>query len=198
MDSFTNAIARIDAANAGDPNIEVAEGQEFPKELLYGARMSAWMEKLRPDAPEALKLAARAQHLRRWEIPRESYPMDRKGYLQWRRFLYGYHADAAAEILRACGYEEETVERVRFLLQKRQLNQDPDTQSLEDAACLVFLQYHLEEFAGRTEEQKMIGIIQKTWGKMSNRGRGFALTLHYAPEADRLIKRALSEGAPDH
>jgi hypothetical protein len=119
--------------------------------------------------------------------------MDRKGYLMWRKFLYGHHADCAAAILSDCGYDPETVERVRFLLEKRQLNKDPDTQSLEDAACLVFLQYHLDEFAARTEEEKMLNIIRKTWGKMSKRGQAFALTLHYSPEADALLKRALSE-----
>jgi hypothetical protein len=190
------ALARFDAANAEDPNQEPAESGPQPRELLYGQRMSAWLEALRPDAPEPLRLAARAQHLRRWEVPRDSYPMDRKGYLTWRKYLYGFHAEKAEAILREVGYDDATIARVRFLLEKRQLNRDPDTQSLEDAACLVFLQYHIAEFAARTPEDKMIGIIQKTWGKMSNRGRGFALTLNFPPEVHALLMRALAGAQP--
>ncbi|MBI2431960.1 MAG: DUF4202 domain-containing protein, partial [Candidatus Hydrogenedentes bacterium] len=162
MSRYEEAINRIDAANAEDPREELVEGGTVPKELIYGRRMSAWLEKLRPDAPEALRLAARAQHIRRWEVPRESYPMDRTGYLMWRKGLYRFHADTAAAILRDVGYDQETIERMSFLLQKKQLTRDPDTQSLEDAACLVFLQYHITEFAARTDPDKMMGIIKKT------------------------------------
>ena len=190
---YEEALRRIDAANSEDPNQELVDGTPQPKERVYGQRMSAWLEKLRPDAPEALKLAARAQHLRRWEVPRDRYPMYRNGYLHWRKYLYGFHAEAASALLREAGYDEATVERVRFLIEKRQLNRDPDTQSLEDAACLVFLEHHIAEFAADKPAEKMIGIIQKTWNKMSKRGQGFALTIHFSPEVHALLMRALTE-----
>jgi len=192
MNKLEDALRRIDAANSEDPNQEAGPEGPAPKELLYGRRMSAWLEKLRPDAPEALQIAVRAQHIRRWEIPRDSYPMDRKGYLKWRRDLARFHADTAAAILDSVGFDAETVERVRFLLQKKQLHQDPDTQSLEDAACLVFLEHHIEDFAARTDPEKMLGIVQKTWNKMSKRAQGYALTIQYSPEVHKLLKRALS------
>ncbi|MBI2422612.1 MAG: DUF4202 domain-containing protein [Candidatus Hydrogenedentes bacterium] len=186
------AFQAIDAANSADPNAEQYEGKAYPKELLYGRRMSVWMDALRPDAPEALEIAARAQHICRWEIPRDSFPMDRKGYLMWRKKLYTWHADKAAAILRDLAFDEETVERVMFLLQKRQLNTDPDTQSLEDAACLVFLQFHFNAFAAEKEEEMMIPIIRKTWQKMSADGHAHALLLDFAPEDFALIQRALA------
>ena len=193
MDRFEQAIALIDAANAEDPNRELVDGAEAPKELVYGRRMSAWMERLRPDAPEALRLGVRAQHVRRWEIPRTQYPMDRTGYLMWRKGLYKFHADTAAALLREAGYDEETIERVSFLIQKKQLTRDPDTQSLEDAACLVFLQFYIEAFAGDKDEEKLLGIVRKTWGKMSNQARGYALTLPFSPAVHGLLLKALAE-----
>jgi hypothetical protein len=187
-----HAYDRIDAANAEDPNQELVDGELQPKEFLYGRRMSEWLERLRPEAPEALRIAARAQHIRRWESPRDSYPMDRTGYLTWRKQLYKFHADTTAAILEDVGYGAETIERVRFLIQKKQLTRDPDSQSLEDAACLVFLQYHFPEFAAKTEEEKMINILRRTWGKMSEPGHQAALGLDYPPECMRLIENALA------
>jgi hypothetical protein len=189
--SFKQAIAAIDAANTADPNNETADGAPHPKERLYGQRMSTWLEKLRPDAPEALRIAARAQHIERWKRPRADYPMDLSGYLRWRKDLYKYHAERAAEILRDVGYNEETVDRVSFLLQKKRLTSDLDTASLEDAACLVFLQFHFDDFAAKTEEEKMINVIQKTWNKMTETAHGFALELNLSPEAARLVTKAL-------
>jgi len=125
-DRFERAVAAIDAANSEDPHVEVFEGHEYPKELLYGQRMSAWLERLRPDAPEALRLACRAQHVRRWAIPRDTFPMDRRGYLIWRKQLYGFHADTVAAILREVGYDDETIDRVAALVRKRRLGADPD------------------------------------------------------------------------
>ncbi len=150
-DRFQRVIRSIDEANSEDPNSEVVDGVAHPKELLYGKRMQEWVEKLDPRAPEALRIAARSQHIRRWEIPRGDYPMDRKGYLRWRTTLYGFHADKASEILRAAEYDDETIERVRALLQKRNLRTDADVQTLEDAAALVFLVHHLDEFLKRDD-----------------------------------------------
>lgn len=186
------AFARIDAANAEDPNLEVVAGSPQPKELIYGRRMSAWLDRLRPDAPAALRIAARAQHIRRWDIPRDSFDLDRRGYLMWRKRLYAYHAETTAAILRDLGADEALIERTAFLLQKRQLGTDPDTQSLEDAACLVFLEFHFEEFLKKTPAEKMPGIVQKTWGKMSEAAHVFALKLPFSAEALKVIQDALA------
>src|SRR5262245_41082033 len=137
---FQAAIARFDAANAEDPNKERFQGREYPKELLYAERMTAWLERLAPDASEALQLAVRSQHLCRWKIPRDQYPRDRTGYLRWRTDLQKFHAEQAGNILHEVGYDETLIARVQSLLRKQRLKQDPETQTLEDVACLVFLE----------------------------------------------------------
>ena len=193
-DRFQRAIRSIDEANGEDPNSEVVDGVAQPKELVYGMRMQRWVEELDPRAPEALRIAARSQHIRRWEIPRSDYPMDRKGYLRWRTTLYAFHADRASELLRARGYDDETIERVRTLLQKRNLRTDPDVQTLEDAAALVFLVHHLDDFLKRDDigEEKAIAIIRKTWKKMTERGHEAASALELSAESSALLKKALA------
>ncbi len=193
-DRFQRAIQSIDEANREDPNSEVVDGVTHPKELLYGMRMQKWVEELDPGAPESLRIAARSQHIRRWEIPRSDYPMDRKGYLRWRTTLYAFHADKASELLRAQGYDDETVERVRTLLQKRNLRTDADVQTLEDAAALVFLDHHLDDFLKRDDigEDKAIEIIRKTWKKMTERGHEAASALELSPASSALLKKALA------
>lgn len=191
---FAAAIARIDAANAEDPEPDPTDPAGRPRALVYGLRMSAWLDRLRPDAPEPLRLAVRAQHIRRWEIPRDSHPMDRRGYLMWRKTLYQFHADTASALLRECGYDGETVGRVAFLLRKQQLNRDPDTQTLEDCACLVFLEHHYAGYVGVWEDAKIVGILRKTWAKMSPRAHEAALGLPLSGDAARLVREALSGG----
>ena len=193
-DRFQRAIWSIDEANREDPSSEVVDGVTQPKELLYGMRMQKWVEELDPGAPEALRIAARSQHIRRWEIPRGGYPMDRKGYLRWRTTLYGFHADKASELLRAVDYDDETIERVRALLQKRNLRTDADVQTLEDAAALVFLEHHLDDFLYRDDigEEKAIEIIRKTWKKMTERGHVAASALELSPESTALLEKALT------
>lgn len=190
---FEAAIARIDAANAEDPNTEEANGETHPKELLYGQRMSAWLDRLSPGACEALKLAARAQHIRRWAIPRRDYPMTRTGYLKWRTTLYRFHAEEAAGILREVGYDDATVAAVGSLLRKERLKRDADAQCLEDVACLVFLEHHLADFAPQYYEQKVLAILRKTWKKMSPRGQAAASRFALPPAARVLLDKALSE-----
>jgi hypothetical protein len=183
---FDAAIAAIDAANARDPR-----GEELP----YSVRMTEWLGKLEPGAPEAVRLAARAQHLRRWEIPRSSFPMDRIGYLKWRTTLYQFHADRAGEILRGVGYDEGMIAKVQSLLKKERLKVDPDSQLLEDVICLVFLQYEFEDFLReQSDEGKVVNILQRTWKKMSDRGHQAATALLPSlPEnARRMIGKALS------
>lgn len=190
-DKFKAAIHQFDLANSQDPNQEEWQGNTYPKEMLYAERMTDCLEAFEPDASEALQLAARCQHIKRWEIPRESYPMDRPGYHAWRNELKKYHAEQAEAILQEVGYEENTIERVKFLLQKKQLRRDVETQTLEDVICLVFLQYYFEPFSKKYEEEKLIDIVQKTWKKMSEKGHDAALQLNYSPESLELIKKAI-------
>jgi hypothetical protein len=181
---FNTAIQRIDAANAQDPH---------GRELLYSQRMSEWLKRIEPDAPAALRLAARAQHIRRWAIPRSDYPMDRIGYLTWRTTLYKFHADEVGRILREVGYEEATVGRVAALVRKEQIKNVQDAQTLEDVICLVFLENYFADFAAGHDEDKVINILRRTWRKMSERGRRLALTLEIPLAAKRLVERAVGD-----
>ena len=190
---FELTIARFDAENAEDPNHEIFEGKEYPKELLYAKRMTAWQEKLAPEASPIVKLAVRAQHICRWEIPRSNYPMDRKGYRQWRTDLGKFHAKKANEIMRDVGYDEEIIERVQALLRKENLKLDPDVQLLEDIICLVFLESYFADFSKQHDEEKLINIIRRTWKKMSPRGHQAALELELPSELASIIKKALTD-----
>jgi hypothetical protein len=189
---FNQAIARFDAANEADPNHLSFEGKDYPKELLYARRMTEWLNRLEPNASEPLKLAARCQHIRRWEIPRSSFPMDRPGYLAWRKRLYHFHAETAAAILQDVGYDEASIARVASLLQKERIKLDPEMQTLEDVICLVFLENYFSDFARDRDEQQMLNIIRRTWAKMSTRGHQAALQLKLSDEDLALINKALS------
>jgi len=170
---FDRAIALFDAANAEDPNRD--QGQ--PKELLYAMRMTEMIGRYAPEASEAARLAVRAQHIRRWTVPRSNYPMTREGYLAWRTGLYKFHADTAGELMRQAGYDEGMIGQVRAAVGKRGLKVNPDTQMLEDVTDLVFIEHYLLGFAqGKPDydEAKWLDIIRKTWRKMSERARVFA------------------------
>jgi hypothetical protein len=145
-----------------------------------------------PHASEALQLAARSQHLMRWRIPRETFSKDRAGYIRWRTTLYDFHADRAAEVLREVGYDEATIERVRSLIRKQNLKTDPESQTLEDVICLVFLENYFAEFARDHDEEKLIKILRKTWRKMSDRGHDAAMNLNLGPHELELISKALN------
>ena len=153
-DRFTAAIARIDSANAEDPATVSDGAQQVAAEVLYSQRMTRWHEQLYPDASEPLRLAARAQHIRRWTIPRSDYPMDRAGYHRWRTTLYTFHADTTAEILRELAYDDTTIARVRSLLKKERLKADAEMQALEDVICVVFLESYFADFAPKHDEEK--------------------------------------------
>jgi len=190
-DRFARAIAAFDAANAADPNREMVNGQPQPKELVYAQRMSEALAGFAPDAGEALQLAARCQHIERWSIPRKDYPLGRDGYNQWRTALRKYHAERAGEILRGTGYDDATIARVQDLVQKKKFKADPEGQALEDVVCLVFLTHYFEAFAKDHDEDKLIGIVQKTWKKMSEQGHAAALKLDLPPHLAELVGKAL-------
>lgn len=190
---FELAVRRFDEANAEDPRRETFAGREHPKELLYGQRMSAWLERIEPGAPEAVRLAVRAQHICRWKIPRSSYPMNRPGYRAWRSHLGKFHAETAGAILSEAGYDGETIARVQSLLRKERLKTDPDCQLLEDVACVVFLEFYFEDFRREHDEPKLVNIIRRTWRKMSEKGHDAALKLKMSPRARAIVEKALAE-----
>jgi hypothetical protein len=192
-DRFTAAIAKIDQANAADPNRESSDGQEFAKEVLYSRRMTSWLNRLEPAASEALRLAAHGQHICRWTIPRNSYPMDRPGYHRWRSDCQRMHAERLGEILRAVGYDESDVARVQSLVRKERLKLDAETQLLEDVICLVFLESYFSDFAKQHDEEKLVDIVRKTWKKMSTRGQAAALQLPMQKEARVIVEKALAD-----
>ena len=191
---FKRALARFDEENSRDPNREIVDGMEQPKELVYAQWLTDWVLRLRPDASEELRLAARCQHLRRWEVPRSSYPMTRVGYLQWREGLKKFHAQRAGEILKEVGYPEEIIRRVQNLNLKKDFPKDPETRVLEDALCLVFLEHQFADLAAKTAEDKMINAVQKTWKKMTEQARAKALELSFGEKEKNLIEKALAAG----
>jgi hypothetical protein len=189
---FREALRRFDAENARDPNVESHAGTDHPRELLYAQRLTDWVMRLCPEAPEELQLAARCQHLCRWEISRSSQPMTRPGYLLWRANLKKFHAQKAGEILRDVGYPEPMVQKVQALNLKKHFPDDPLSRVLEDALCLVFLEHQLAPLAAKTDDAKTINALQKSWQKMSPAGREAALKLNYGPQEQRLLAAALA------
>jgi hypothetical protein len=191
-EKFAAALRRFDEENSRDPNQESAGGVSYPRELLYAQRLTAWVLRLAPDASEALRLAARCQHICRWESPRENYPMTRAGYLKWRADLKKFHAEKSGAILQETGYDDETTRRVQDLNLKKNFPADAETRTLEDALCLVFLEFQLADLAAKSDDHKMINALQKSWGKMTEGARAEALKLNYGEREKALLHRALS------
>jgi hypothetical protein len=191
-EKFNKAIQLFDEANALDPNKEIFRGKEYPKELLYAIRMTERLHKFMPDPSEALKLTVRCQHICRWEIPRDSYEMNRVGYLKWRQDLKHFHSKKATDILMKVGYGDEMRHQVEKLLLKKDLKKSAETQALEDVVCLVFLEFYFLKFSEKYAEAKLIEIVQKTWKKMSAEGHKAALELKLPKKALSLISKALS------
>lgn len=184
-DRFNAAIAAFDAANAEDPNRERHAGAEHPRELLYARRMSVMLDRFAPGASEAVRLAARCQHIRRWEIPRTDYPGTSEGYRMWRTRRMDFHAETAGRILRSVGYGEDAVRRVSALVRKERVERDREAQLLEDVVGLVFLEHYLTGFVAEHPEhgeERLADILRKTWLKMSPRGHEAALKLVTMPE----------------
>jgi Domain of unknown function (DUF4202) len=188
---FEAALRRFDEENSRDPNREPVDGVERPREAVYARWLSDWVLRVRPEAGEALRLAARCQHLCRWMIPRDSFPMTRAGYLQWRERLKRFHAEKAGEILREAGYPEDVVTRVQALNLKKNFPHDPEGRVLEDALCLVFLQHQLSPLAHKASREKVINALQKSWKKMTPHAQTIARSLPLGPEEARLLKLAL-------
>ncbi|PSS18827.1 hypothetical protein M430DRAFT_35232 [Amorphotheca resinae ATCC 22711] len=190
-ENYQAAIDLIDEAHAQDPNIVTLDGQNVPYELHYAQKMTHYLSLRAPDASPVLKVAIRAQHFRRWEVPRDSYPMTKAGYLNWRSFLKKRQADLAAAICIGCNFTKEEAEEVAKLIRKEDLKKNEDTQILEDVACLVFLDDQFENFEKEHDEEKIIGILKKTWVKMSDKGHELALKIPMSDSSKALIGKAL-------
>ncbi len=188
MSRLNQVLGAIDAANSADPSLE--DGQ--PAALLYGRRMSAQLGLFAPEASELLQIAVRGQHIERWAIPRADYPMDKPGYFRWRNALKARHAQRLTEIMAAAGYSAEGAERVGQIVRKERLKSDEEAQTLEDVACLVFLEFYSEPFLSKYDEVKGVDIVQKTWRKMSEAGHAAALGMSLAPGVAAIVGKALA------
>ena len=196
--TFAQVVNLMDAANSEDPNIETADGKEWPKELLYSHRMADMLARYKPMADHVIQLAIRGQHMLRWKSPRDAYPMNRKGYHQWRTQLYTFHANSVAELMTKAGYDDESLERVKKAVGKKGIKTNEDTQLLEDVAGLVFIEHYMLAFAEKHpeyDEEKWIDIIRKTWKKMSSDAHDFALSgdLVLPEPLIPLIQKSVSE-----
>ncbi|MEO6996195.1 MAG: DUF4202 domain-containing protein [Lacunisphaera sp.] len=192
MDAYAKARELIDAAHSADPKT-TAEGK--PAELVYAERMEAWAVRISPQATPLLRLAARCQHLERWSVPRATFPDGKVGYLNWRRSLYVKQAARAKELLLVAGVSGNEADEVATWVAKSGLKTNPGTQALEDAACLVFLENEIEDFAAQHAEypaEKFVEIIKKTWRKMSPAAQQAALGLDLRPDIAALVKAAVA------
>jgi hypothetical protein len=187
-------LAAIDAVNATDPGLIAVAGVATPLALAEGRAADRWVLHLRGGdpqvTPDALRIAARGHHLRRWETPRESYPEGRDGYLAWRTHLYEVHAGHLQELMLVGGYGEAEVGSMRRMLRKERIKSNPDVQSYEDSVALAFLELQFPPFAAKTPRDAMIRALSRTWKKMSEGGRKAALSIPYPPELIPLLLEA--------
>ncbi|KAL2417271.1 hypothetical protein ABEF95_013821 [Exophiala dermatitidis] len=196
--NLEKALELIDAAHKEDPNtIQLDNGASVPYELHYAQKMTKYLDLHTPDAGPLLKTAARAQHFRRWEVPRDTYPRTKAGYFAWRTFLKKRQAEQVRQLCLGCNYSEEEADKVAALIAKEDLKKgegkgDPDAQVIEDVACLVFLDDQFDEFEKAHDEDKIVSILQKTWVKMGKRGQELALAMDLSDRAKELVGKALA------
>lgn len=193
---LNKVLVAIDEVNQKDPNSTIINHQHKPKELVYGQYMTACLNEYWPNANEKLQIAVRAQHIKRWHLPRTEFPIGKQGYLTWRKELGKFHAEMAKQIMIANGYDKNDAEQTAGIIRKEKLKSNSDSQTLEDVACLVFLQYYFDEFAAKytevNNEEKIIRIVQLTWKKMSERGHEIALSLTLPDHLAALVNKALN------
>ncbi|MGZ3749777.1 MAG: DUF4202 domain-containing protein [Mucilaginibacter sp.] len=193
MDKLNMAFKQFDDYNRKDPHVFIWENVAYPQEYFLAIKLYEWVIKLDPNAAEELLLASRGQHIGRWEVPRKSYPDGREGYLKWRRDLAQYHAGKAAALMLEAGYSKEQIDRVRQIILKQKIKVDKDVQTMENALCLVFLQYQYEDFYPKHEPEKVVNILKKSLLKMDKHGHQFALALNYSEKGLLYIQEALND-----
>ncbi len=192
MSKLLSVFNRIDEINSEDPNQIRVGDKQVAKELIYGQRMTEMLNFYNEESSEELQIAARGQHIKRWVISRDEFPMDRKGYLKWRTQLKLKHAEILSEIMQGEGYGADEIERVATLVTKKKLKTDDESKELEDVVCLVFLKYYFGEFIPKHNEEKVIDIVRKTWGKMTAKGHELALQLPLTKEETSIVQKALN------
>ena len=192
-ENFEEALKEIDRFNSQDPRQKIDDGIAHPQELIYSKSLTEWVLKLDPQASEALRVAARGQHIGRWTIPRSEYPTGRSGYLRWREELKAFHVEKVGGILRDIGYDEDFIERVASLMSKNNMKEDPDAQTLEDGLCLVFFETQFMDLVEKTPADKMKIVVRKTWKKMGPKGREIALKMKLPFEVKRFLRSPLDQ-----
>jgi hypothetical protein len=193
MNRLAAAFEQFDNYNKTDPNFFIWSGESYPQELFLSLKLHEWVLKLAPQASEELLLASRCQHIGRWEIPRDSYPEGREPYLQWRKDLAKHHAEVAAHILKQVGYGSEQISRVTQIVLKQRIKADAEVQVMENALCLVFLQYQYEDFHPKHSREKVVNIIKRSLLKMDAAGHQNALDLPYSAQGLNYIQEALAQ-----
>ena len=193
MEKLEKAIALFDAYNRQDPNTIVWQGTAYPAEYFYALQLYNWVNRLDASPAEALLLASRSQHIGRWKVPRDQYPAGKPAYFKWRTGLAAFHADKAGELMQEAGYDAEMIAAVQRIIRKEQLRTEHNVQVIENALCLVFLEFQYADFLARHDEEKVIRILQKSWAKMTQPGREAALTLTFDEKGKRLLEQALNK-----
>jgi len=187
-------IADIDAANADDPRTITVDGATRPYEIVYSERMTERLAAMYPEASEVLRIAARGQHLRRFDIPRAQFAQGRNGYNEWRRTCREHHAKLLNELMTRRGYDSKEIEHVAMLVKKEQLKKDKESQALENVVDVVFLEHYFDEFYGKYyqyDDAKIVDIIGKTLRKMSPKGHQAALALDLPERTRKLVLAAV-------
>lgn len=193
MNKLATAFQLFDDYNRQDPRSFSWEGETYPQEYFFAIKLYEWVLNLNPDADEELLLASRSQHIGRWEIPREDYPEGREPYLKWRKDLALHHAKIVAELMSKAGYADAQIERVKQIILKQRIKVDADVQTMENALCLVFLEFQYEDFRKKyaDDTEKLINILRKSLLKMDTHGHSFALQLPYSEGGLELINEAV-------
>lgn len=193
-EKFSAVIEAIDTANADDPRKVLVDGAELPHEQVYSARMRETLSRVYPEASELLHIAAHAQHLRRWDIPRDAYPEGRDGYNKWRRAARQHHVELISQIMDGAGYSASDINHVASLIKKEQLKKDKESQALENIVAIVFIEHYFEDFAEEHDDYdkaKIIDIVAKTLKKMSPKGHEAALALPLSQSTRSIIMSAI-------
>jgi len=197
-----NVLSAIDDINSEDVNITLSGGEQHPKELIYGQRMTACLTQHWPQANELLQIAVRAQHVKRWHLKRSEFEQGKAGYYQWRIALGKFHAELTATTMQKLGYSAEQAAQTASIICKENLRDksssqlNSDSQTLEDVACLVFLEHYFDDFASqyieKDNEAKIVRIVQLTWKKMSEDAHNIALKLTLPEHLSALVAKALA------
>ena len=193
MNFYANARRLIDAAHSGDPKCLDGRPAELRLRRQNGGVGSfvsrqalrscfAW----RRDASISSAGVFRAIRILRTE------PDISRG----EKASMAEQAERARELLLQAGVEPREAEDAATWVSKTGLQINPNTQLLEDAACLVFLENEIAGFAVQHADyprDKFLRIIQKTWRKMSPAAREAALGLKLPSGISELVKEATQE-----